>query len=192
MANGEWRGARGGGRKNIRCPSPPFAIRHSPFALDPPGRHPRRLCARAVRCELCRGWVDCDHSAQSPQRAGGGDEAGGDGVAGAGDPLHRALYRRGPQPGGHRDHAGMHPGLPLLPGRDDLPPGARAAGGGDPARRGRDDRPLRLRGGQLPQPEQQRLYPCGRVGAADDGEARGQEVDPSVCPPCASRASAWI
>ena len=61
-------------------------------------------------------------------------------------PLARPLYRHGPQPRPDRDHARLHPRLPLLPRRDDHPPGARAAGGRDPGGHRRGHRRNRLRG----------------------------------------------
>ena len=50
-------------------------------------------------------------------------------AAAAYHPFDRTLYRDGAQPGAGRDHARLHARLPLLPRRDDQPPGARASGG---------------------------------------------------------------
>ena len=46
----------------------------------------------------------------------------------------RAADRGGPRPAQRRGVPGLHPGLPVLPGRDDHPTGARAPGGAGRAR----------------------------------------------------------
>ncbi len=70
----------------------------------------------------------------------------------AGHEVCRAVHRHRAQSGCHRDSTGLHPGLPLLPGGHDLPPGARTArrrGAGCGRQDGRGDG---LRRGLFPLP----------------------------------------
>ncbi len=100
----------------------------SPGAADGPGADLGGL--RALRCtrSLTIGWHRCPHRKPGARGANCRSEAHRRQAAPAAHPLHRSLHRNGAQPRPDRDHARLHPRLPLLPGRDDHPPRARAAG----------------------------------------------------------------
>ena len=97
-----------------------------------PGRHPGRVCPISVRGALPSRWDVCSHIEKRLIEAPpAGGQAHRRQTAPAADPFPRALYRHRAQPHADRDHARLHARLPLLPGRDDHPPGARAPGGRD-------------------------------------------------------------
>ena len=74
-----------------------------------------------------------------------------------------------PRPPQRRDLPGLHPGLPLLPGRHDLPAGAGAEPGRHPGLdRGRPGR-HRLRRGLAFEPQHRRLRPPDRTAPVPDG-----------------------
>ena len=85
-------------------------------------------------------------------------------AAPAAHPLHRSLYRHGAQPRAGGDHARLHAWLPLLPRRDDQPPGARAPGGRNSTSHRAGISQHRLRRSRAAFAVIIRLYPHPRAG----------------------------
>ena len=136
------------------------------------GRRARRLRARPVRSLLPRQRCPGRHQALRSGGAGPCHEKGCQGVAATRHAVYRAVRGHRPQPGRHRDHEGLHARLPLLPGGDDFQAGQGTPGRGSTGRRRRNLRTHRLRGDQLPQPQQQRLHLRRGAGPARRGETR--------------------
>ena len=132
------------GRLARRGPRPRRPGDRAPGCAGDAGQRGRGLRPGPVRAPL-RGRPAGRHHPDPTGRAGRGREAhrGRPGRLALPPPPAGPVDRGRPRPAQRRGLPGLHPGLPVLSGRHDHPPGARApgrAGPGDGARRARVER----------------------------------------------------
>ena len=111
----------------------PIVIGGGPCSYNPGGsrRNSRNLRTRLLRCFLPGRRHDPGDGAQQSPCAGDGGTPAGDGhgsdlVSGE---ARGSLYPGNPGQGDPGSHARLHPRMPVLPGRDDLPAGPGAVSG---------------------------------------------------------------